>query len=240
MSPIGDSPSELGEAEGEQTRGCTYNPVRNNISQDRETTYIEKGSGEQKPIQEIAIGSVVGLTDQASHLEIKCRNVQSSEKLGAEELGGTPIRAKSRRNTEQRAPGKKTLKDFFPIIGKQTITTLCPNEVLLESPTHWLRRTRLQNSYRANPKMVITPGKGKDEGKKPKSRGKNDRGTKTNRTILMEFNKEKVNKNKRQSKLYDNEMWIQRAPQVDGYLVEIPVRELDDPPDGSDDEAASF
>ena len=32
----------------------------------------------------------------------------------------------------------------------------------------------------------------------------------------------------------------QRAPQVDGYLVEIPVRELDDPPDGSDDEAASL
>jgi len=62
MSPIGDSPSDLGEAGEEQTRGCTYTiTTENNTPQGRDTTVREVNTISQRtlPINSKSICQIV-------------------------------------------------------------------------------------------------------------------------------------------------------------------------------------
>ena len=199
MSPIGNSPSASGEAEGDKERGCTYIKKSNQTDQQP-----HQGDGRTRRY------AVKEKTTPSTNSPNIVHNQKQQNRNPP--LDQTP-RAKStsikpRRNSEQRIPGKKTLKEYFPII--QHHTQRKTTAVILETPQYWLQRVKQQTSYRAKAKRVITPTESAANRNKPNQRGRNHYGTKTNRSIAMEFKAEQARKTVRQSKIYDSDMWFQK------------------------------
>ena len=215
MSRKGSFPSTPRGREGNKQRGCTYNRENQN-----ETT---------KP--EGVITAIIGMPENRPKNTPLLHNIVHSQHRTQGELelilgdpvgGATSRRSPPKRNTEQRKPKGKTLKDFFPLLKKNIPTKFTQNEIVLETPHNWLRRMRQQTSYKVMSKRVITPGKTNNTSEKSKERGallerpntrnkignQNHLGTKTHRSILMEFEKETEKKPLRQSKIYETEEWI--------------------------------
>jgi len=135
-----------------------------------------------------------------------------------------PRKQKPKRNTEQRTPGRKTLKDFFPIINQSTVTKQQHRVITLESDTHVLQRTTRQKSYKVTSKQyskeqvtsnesrrIITPGERTPRVRKSHQKRGKQSSTKICRSLQKEFHKAETKKSGRQSKLYTNEEWVQAA-----------------------------
>ena len=215
MSPLGQSPSDHGGSKGDK---------------DGENTHKETSIGTNPRIRDqdkIKDRDHTGrnannnnTTRQVNDPRNNCDSVYKENSNVT--LGNSLISRKPRRNTEQRKPGSKTLKDFFPIINRNK-TTSTQQEIILETPHHWLRRVRSQNNYNVQLKQtnsqrrtqikeravgVITPEETTIT-RKRSGKHYNSMGTKTNRTIRMEFDLEKANTT-RQSKLYNNDEWFRQ------------------------------
>lgn len=121
----------------------------------------------------------------------------------------TSTSEKPKRNTEQRRPRKATLNDYFPTITKQTIrhqpSVTQSDHRSIRTKSNSTNTKRIQNKIQQRKKQkekrlqrTITP-ESQMRGPKRGPRNVNHIGTKTNRSISMEFHKKQGTKLKRQS-----------------------------------------
>ena len=134
MSPIRDSPSLSGEEEGKNDGGCTYNQKLTSESI-KETVVVESHDKEITTDNEVMV----------PRNPIQIVYNQKSKEIS----GNNQISQKSKRNSEQRRPGKITLKEFFPVIKnmeepKQTKKTMSDNIKTLGQRTQNDAKTKVQ------------------------------------------------------------------------------------------------
>ena len=212
MSPIGQSPCSQVGAKGDGNGVCT----KNLKSQQQKTQdYLITESNTTRKEQNIPQENV------SNNSHSNQTNLRPGRKAKL-----TPINKKPKRNSEQRKPAKTTLADFFPSIIKTISRRLPPSTTAVAAPKPQMQSSRhqsglskvgqdsttarLQTSPRPKERLIpITPEQSTSKSIQDGRQTKNYMGTKTNRSITMEFNKEKITKNKRQSKIYDHEQWIQ-------------------------------
>lgn len=205
MSPIRAPPSTSGEVEGDESKGCTYFPQINNQErpQQRNTDVNNRRTSQMDSATTRSIYNTV-------HSKMKTKLITNSRE------------EKPRRNSEQRIPGTRTLGDYFPTLLRQTAEQQQTKDAAFIIQKRWQQRCKLQYDYKAQARIkhqhlqpqqiplkgLVTPNEEHTRQRRKNIKNMNHFGTKTNRSILMEFNNESIIKNKRQSKLYDNEAWI--------------------------------
>ena len=200
MSPIGNIPSTLGVDRREDIGECTYNQ-------------IPLSDGTQ---QKVASSKENESTlTKAKAPENICQIVYSSNQN--EVLAIKPISGKSKRNTEQRRPGKRTLKDFFPLVPIYRTTQptrLVSNNKTTEAKQYTTSKVQAQlEKYNLTRQGQTTSTKNTGGIVTPSvvERDKNyEMGDKTNRRLQVELTTEQTPKPSyyRQSKLYNHAEWI--------------------------------
>jgi len=200
MSPLGQSPNDHRGSQGDINGDCTYNEPKTSNTQSIVNTTAQINLPQNDNER------------RYTKLSVHVHNQTQQVTLVQKNSSRSPISFKERRNSEQRIPGKKTLKDFFPIIKNHS--KFHSAEAILESPHHWLQRNKQQTTYKARAKRVITPTELTTPSGKLNSKQRNHLGTKTNRSILMEFDKGKTKKFTRQSKVYGNSEWFQKNEHI--------------------------
>lgn len=192
MSPIGNSPASQEGATGDRNGGCTYNQLPQ----------------QEQPQEHVSLGSTTIQSDQGTIPGHRCQNAhrvyQTVGKLGRQVKLTPIISVKSKRNSEQRKPGRKTLMDFFPIIIKTTTRQQLQSATMLEAPDHQLRshrslshytdttsynQTKLQHRASSKSKRPLKPITQEQSSTRKNQRSwknKNHMGMKTNQSILME------------------------------------------------------
>ena len=213
MSPIGSPPSITGVIEGEDDGVCTYNNLTRRIN-------TQERGGAEENMNRIATSRS---TNPPKNI---CRNVHRRNVNDI--LESNPIRAKPRRNTEQRRPGKITLEDFFPIIKNNENLNQITNSTNIARNTHQ-QYARPQVNTKVQAKLeqydlgrnkkpiyttqqvgIITPpgesGKKRHKSKKTSRKLRNDKPL----TTAPEPIADRVRKspNYRQSILYNYDDWI--------------------------------
>ena len=156
-----------------------------------------------------------GTTLDLPRVEDIIRNIPSKK------LVKTTGNIKKKRNSEQRIPKRNTLMNYFPTINKSSIRqviTPAPITPANRVSTRYHQHTdrQIASTRSINQASKDTPrndGTTTSAGKtwNPRS-GKNYMGSTTNRSILMEFNKEQIQKG-RSSQVYTYEEWNNKTPE---------------------------
>ena len=233
----GRNPSTPGGGEGNQTRGCTYNQdlqgesnrdeddiakdttLRLSENQAKDTPHTcsfvqnqrntTKLVSTPKSINESGSGILDVIKVPAIHPIFLQKSIYTKNPIP----GQKSTKQKPRRNSEQRTPGRKTLKDFFPIINQSTVTKQQHRVITLESDTHVMQRTTRQKSYKVTLKQyskeqvisnesrrIITPGERTPRVRKSYQKRGKQSSTKICRSLQKEFHKAETKKSGRQSK----------------------------------------
>jgi len=120
MNPLEQSLKDHRGSQGVINGDCTYNKPR--IS----NTHSVVNTSVQNERQYTNLS--VHVHNQTQQVTLVQKNSKSM----------SPISFKEQRNSEQRIPGKKTLKDYFPKIKNHS--KYHSVEAILETPHHWLQR----------------------------------------------------------------------------------------------------